>query len=97
MTHAYTSTDSELTSRMYRRKPRLKEAWTVTYGSMKEIAQWCGGDVIQVNDLDQSYIQIPHTSENLCARPKDTVVKDVETGKFEVWDTDIWLKHYELV
>lgn len=77
-----------------------KEVVKVRPENLQAIANWTGGTVKDIQSPEETAsvtLMIPTLSGALTANIGDLVVKDYDTGRFEIYDESRFLKHYKPV
>lgn len=82
--------------KMYTRKPEPVVAVKLTEDNIKEVARWCGGDILsQREDRNVKYLIVPSTSVDVDeCHIGDYVVYREEDGKFGTWLPDAFEANY---
>lgn len=84
----------------FRKKPVVVEAMLYDGANAKQVAAWCGGEVVddRVGDDDNDvtiYVRISTLEGNMNASPGDYVIRGV-SGEYYPCKPDIFEKTYEI-
>lgn len=83
---------------LYRVKPDRQKAVKVTETNKQDIAQWCGGEVMEKGSIEEreakGVLYIPSLQGPLSADVGDYVAQD-ESGRFNVFSADRFEARYE--